>query len=216
METEMISMNVNFIKDKERVNNIDKAVEILKRAGLIIYPTETFYGIGADALNPDAVRKIFKIKGRTERKPLPLIISDIRMLDLLEVEINKKSALLIESFWPGPLTILFRVRRELPDGVVSGDKKVGIRISSNPIAREIVHLLDSPVTATSANLSGDNNPENISDISEKLLKSVDAVIDAGKLQGGLASTIVDPTVSPIRIIREGAISSTKIFSVVER
>lgn len=214
MKIKRINMSVDLMKNKRQLNEIENAVEILKNGGQIIYPTETFYGIGADALNPEAVKVIFELKGRTESKPLPLIISDREMLDLLGVEINEISIRLIESFWPGPLTILFKIKRKLPEGIVSSDKKVAVRISSNPIAVKIVQLFGMPITATSANLSGSKNPEEIFDIPHKLLNSVGTVIDAGKLNGLGGSTIVDPTNFPIKIIREGAISSTKVLSVV--
>jgi L-threonylcarbamoyladenylate synthase len=216
MELNSINMRLDLTRRKKELNEIANAVGIIKQGGLVIYPTETYYGIGADALNPDAVKRIFKLKGRTDKKPLPLIISDKKMLDLLGAEINEISSCLIDSFWPGPLTILFRVKNKLPDGVVSVDKKVAVRISSNPIAFKIADLLGGPITATSANLSGGPSPDNISDISDELIESVDAVIDFGKLPGSGGSTIVDATISPVRIIREGAIPSAKIFSVVRR
>lgn len=199
------SINIEIIK---------KAVDSLKYGRLIIYPTETFYGIGGDAFNPEAVNSIFKVKGRSDNKPLPLIISDRGMLDLLSAEITSVALKLMDNFWPGPLTIILKVHRDLPRGVVSADNRVAVRISSNPVAVKLAQLLGRPITATSANISGDKNAIRVRDISEEVRKSVDYIIDGGELKGLKGSTIVDATVFPPVVLREGDISPDRIYSVV--
>lgn len=199
------SINIEIIK---------KAVDSLKYGRLIIYPTETFYGIGGDAFNPEAVNSIFKVKGRSDNKPLPLIISDRGMLDLLSAEITSVALKLMDNFWPGPLTIILKVHRDLPRGVVSADNRVAVRISSNPVAVKLAQLLGRPITATSANISGDKNAIRVRDISEEVRKSVDYIIDGGELKGFKGSTIVDATVFPPVVLREGDISPDRIYSVV--
>lgn len=199
------SINIEIIK---------KAVDSLKYGRLIIYPTETFYGIGGDAFNPEAVNSIFKVKGRSDNKPLPLIISDRGMLDLLSAEITSVALKLMDNFWPGPLTIILKVHRDLPRGVVSADNRVAVRISSNPVAVKLAQLLGRPITATSANISGDKNAIRVIDISEEVRKSVDYIIDGGELKGLKGSTIVDATVFPPVVLREGDISPDRIYSVV--
>lgn len=204
-------MNQGLIKNKA---SIDHAVQILREGGVIIYPTETFYALGADAFNRNAVSSVFKLKGRRRDKTLPLIISDRKMLELLSVEINQTALKLMDAFWPGALTILFKVKKTFPEGIVSENNKIALRISSNPISTEIVVLLGRPITATSANLSGGKSPRTISEIPEELRRSVEFIIDGGELGGWKGSTIVDSTVSPPQIIREGEIPTEKIFSVV--
>lgn len=199
------SMNIEIIK---------KAVDSLKDGRLIIYPTETFYGIGGDAFNPEAINQIFKVKGRSDNKPLPLIISDRGMLELISAEITSVALKLMDNFWPGPLTIILKVHRTLPRGIVSADNRVAVRISSNPVAVKLAQLLGKPITATSANISGDKNALRIRDISEEVRKSVDYIIDGGELKGLKGSTIVDATVFPPVVLREGDISPDRIYSVV--
>lgn len=204
-------MNCSLIKDEGIVS---QSVDILRKGGVIIYPTETFYGLGADAFNRSAVSSVFQLKGRESEKTLPLIISDRKILESVCVDINQTALKLMDAFWPGPLTILFKVKKTLPKGVVSIDNKTAVRISSNPVATKIAEFLGGPITATSANLSGYKSPRTISEISEELKRSVDFILDSGELEGMKGSTIVDTTVSPLKIIREGEIPSEKIYSLV--
>jgi len=202
------------LSHKEKLKVIMDAVKEIKSGGIVVYPTETFYGIGADALNGNAVEMIFKLKGRMENKPLPLVISDIDMLELLGAEVNQASRRLMDVFWPGPLTLLLKVRKKLPAGIVSAENKVAVRISSSSVARNIAFSVASPITATSANISGGKSPLSISDIPDNIIKKVNLVIDAGTLNGVKGSTIVDANFSLPRIIREGEIPAEKIYQMV--
>ncbi|MCX5823919.1 MAG: L-threonylcarbamoyladenylate synthase [Deltaproteobacteria bacterium] len=165
-----------------------EAVRILVEGGVAAFPTETFYGLGADARNEAAVEKIFRIKGRDFRNPIALIVADDREVSPLVEEIPAAAKILMQTFWPGPLTLIFRAAPSVSSRLTGGTGKIGIRVSSHPIARLLAAGLAGPLTATSANLSG--GPE---------CSSADAVT------GGAGSTILDVTVSPPRILREGAI-----------
>ncbi|HOG08057.1 MAG TPA: L-threonylcarbamoyladenylate synthase, partial [Syntrophales bacterium] len=131
-----------------------RALALLRRGGTVAYPTETFYGLGADALNEAAVRKIYAIKGRGFRNPLPVIIGARDDLTSLVADVPDVALPLMRDFWPGPLTLVFRAAPCVPPLLTGGTGKIGIRLSSHPVARELARRLGGPLTATSANLSG--------------------------------------------------------------
>lgn len=193
-------------------NTIIDAIAALKNGGLIIYPTETFYGLGADAMNHSAVERILGVKARGTAKTLPIIVSDISMLLRICKQITESASVLIKKFWPGPLTIIFQAKKDLPTGIVSESGKVAVRISSSGIAQKIVKGLGSPVVATSANLSGGKSPVAINEIHIGVRSKAAIIIDSGRLSGVKGSTIVDATVNPIMIIRDGEIPSEQILN----
>ena len=140
--------------DRPEPYRIDQAVEILKRGGVIAFPTETFYGLGADARNEAAIDKIFGIKGRDFKNPILVVIGDVGHLEAFAADIPEGARKLMDRFWPGPLTIVFRAASIVSPKLTAGSGKIGIRLTSHPIAREISKRLGGPLTATSANLSG--------------------------------------------------------------
>lgn len=206
MINNIIQLNDN--PDKDILVNI---ANLLKKGGIIIYPTETLYGLGCDALNEEAVKKVFKLKGRDFKKPLPVIIHNLSLLKEIVEEITPLGKSLIDRFWPGPLTLIFKASAKVPDILTAGTKKIGVRISSNKLATDIVSFLSSPISATSANFSDDKASNRIDEIPEKLKKEVDIVIDYGKLSQNLGSTIVDVSENKIKIIREGVIPKDILF-----
>jgi L-threonylcarbamoyladenylate synthase len=187
-----------------------RAAEILAAGGVIAYPTETFYGLGADATNEKAIRKIYAIKGRNFKSPLAVIIDKTESLYPLVQEVPAAALKLIQEFWPGALTIVFRASDKILPVLIAGTGKIGVRVSSHPGARVIAQMLGGPLTATSANLSGAAECSAASEVLRQIGDKIDAVIDSGKTAGGKGSTIVDVTCNPPVILREGIIS-TKII-----
>lgn len=187
--------------------NLRKALTVLRQGGVIVYPTETFYGLGADADNEEAVEKIYAIKGRTFAKPLPLIIGDRKDLPRYVEGIPDAAKILTAEFWPGALTVVFRASQAVSLRLMGGTGKIGIRLSSHPIAFRLAAMLSGALTATSANLSGEKECTSAVDIPEELRDRVDAVIDGGRTPGGPGSTIVDVTTDPPAILRAGVIPS---------
>jgi L-threonylcarbamoyladenylate synthase len=183
-----------------------RAAEILATGGIIAYPTETFYGLGADATNEDAIRKIYAIKGRNFKSPLAVIIDQAESLYSLVCEVPGIALKLIREFWPGALTIVFRASDKILPVLTAGTGKIGVRVSGHPGARAIAQLLGGPVTATSANLSGAAECSEASEVIRQIGDKIDAVIDSGKTPGGKGSTIIDITQNPPVILREGIIS----------
>ena len=194
-------------------DRITEAVAILKGGGVIAFPTETFYGLGADAGNERAVKQIFGIKGRDFRNPIPLIIGKKEDLSGLVEDIPALAETLMTRFWPGPLTLVFEASGRVNPGLTAGTGKIGIRISSHPVATALAEALGGPITATSANLSGKKECSSAGDVLDQLGGRLDGVIDGGLTAGGQGSTILDVTCDPPRILRHGAISAARLHSI---
>ncbi len=190
--------------------SIEKVLAVLKAGGVIAYPTETFYGLGADAKNEKAVDRIFSVKGRDFKKPIPVIIGPGQDLASLVSEIPQPALSLMKRFWPGPLTILFRAAPSINSRLTGGTGKIGIRLSSHPVAVGLAEAVRGPITATSANLSGQDECITADEVLASLGEKIDLVVDGGLSPGGKGSTIVDITVDPVRIIREGVIPEALI------
>ena len=187
-----------------------RAVEILKGGGIIAYPTETFYGLGADATNMKAIEKIFAVKGRNFKNPISLIIGRPEDIHPLVQDIPESAKKLMAAFWPGALTIVFSASDKVSPMLTAGSGKIGLRVSSHPLAMKIVQELNKPLTATSANLSGSPECSMVSEVDDQIGDKIDAIVDGGQTQGGKTSTLIDVTCDPPVILREGAISRKTI------
>jgi L-threonylcarbamoyladenylate synthase len=184
---------------------IAQAVKILKEGGVIAYPTETFYGLGVDATNEKAIERLFAVKGRDFKNPIPIVVDQVRGLDRIVTEIPDLGRELIERFWPGPLTLIFGAAPALPAQLTAGTGKIGIRISSHPVARLLAQQLGGPLTSTSANRSGQKECVTAQEVLERIGDDLDGIIDGGKTPGGTGSTILDITQTPPVILRAGVI-----------
>jgi L-threonylcarbamoyladenylate synthase len=187
---------------------LDDVVETLKRGGLVIFPTETTYGAGVDATNPDAVAKLLAFKTRREGKPLSIAVSDIEMAQKY-VELNDQARRLYQQFLPGPVTVISEGKHVVAPGVESEFGTLGVRIPDYELVLKIVTQLGRPMTATSANQSGGKNPYSIDNVlaglSQKQLGLVDLVLDAGRLAQNPPSTVIDTTLSTPVTVRAGAV-----------
>lgn len=192
------------------------AVEILKKGGVIAYPTETFYGLGADAENVEAVDKIYDIKGREYKDPVSIIIGDKQDLTRFVEDVPEVSRRLMENFWPGGLTLVFKASSNISPRLTGGTGKIGIRLSSNIIASHLAKTLSNPITATSANLSGAEECSSADEVINCFKGKIDAVIDGGQTPGGLGSTFVDVTTDPPTILREGIIRSSLLKNILRK
>jgi len=194
---------------------ISQASQMILNGGVVAFPTETFYGLGADALNEKALKKIFQVKGRYESKPLPLLIANRTWLSGLVKKISPRAESLMERFWPGPLTLVFEASPHLPNLLTANTGKVGIRISSHPIAQALVQAVGRPITGTSANRSGYPSASISAEVLRALGEQVEAIIDGGKTKGGLGSTVLDVSGSRPIIIRPGAVSREELASFLD-
>lgn len=196
--------------DNSEEQILTRAAEIIAGGGIIAYPTETFYGLGVDATNEKAIKKIFAVKGRDFKNPVSLIIGKPDDIYPLVQEVPETARKLISVFWPGALTIVFSASDKILPTLTAGSGRIGLRVSSHPIASKIVQKIKRPITATSANLSGSPECSMASEVAGQIGDKIDAIIDWGKTQGGKASTIIDVTCDPPVILREGAISRKTI------
>ncbi len=191
---------------------IAKAAAILGKGGVLAFPTETVYGLGANAFDKNAAARIFRAKGRPEQKPLIILIASIRDLRKVARKVPPAAKKLISRFWPGPLTIIFKKRANIPMVVSGGLDTVGVRLSPHPISIALVRAAGFPITAPSANRSGGKNHRTASGVIRDLggAPEIDLIVDGGKTPLAKPSTLVDVTKNPPRILREGAISAKKI------
>lgn len=193
----------------ERV--VKSGVETLQNGGIVIYPTETVYGIGVDATNPDSVQKLFDYKGGREGKAISVAVADQKMAEEY-VEINDSAQNIYENFLPGPITVISRDKGIVPAALLQGKKTLGIRIPDYPLIRKIIQVFGRPITATSANTSGKKPPYSLEDLkkytSDKKQQMIDLFIDSGKLPYNEPSTVVDTTMNELHIVRQGSIDLT--------
>jgi L-threonylcarbamoyladenylate synthase len=191
--------------DKPDKDVIAYASGVIRSGGIVAFPTETVYGLAANLLDDKAIRKLYGIKSRPRGKPFTVHIADARLIKKLGCRINKSAARLIKKFWPGPLTIILRSK---------GVKSVGFRMPANAVALELISALGVPVVAPSANISGRKPPTDAEGVLKDLDGKIDIVLDAGRTKVGIESTVIDMTVSPPAILREGAVSSKMLRKVL--
>jgi L-threonylcarbamoyladenylate synthase len=184
--------------------------QILRDGGTVVFPTETFYGLGAHALDARALEKIFHLKGRPRQLPLLCLVDGLDRVGYLVTEIPKHSKALIEAFWPGPLTLIFPARQDIPIQLIGPSGGVAVRWSSHPVVEALVNHVQAPIVGTSANLSGQPPTKSIDGLSATMAKGVGGILDGGSTRGRLPSTIIDCTRSSLTLIREGAVSHTAL------
>jgi len=189
---------------------IEKAAEILRRGGLVAFPTETVYGLGADASSPAAIRKIFAAKGRPADHPVIVHVAGTSDLKHWAADVPRSAWLLAERFWPGPLTMVFRRAARVSDLLTGGQDTVGLRVPSHPVAQQLLRTFGRGIAAPSANRFGRLSPTTAQHVREELKDAVDLVLDGGPCEVGIESTIVDFTRAEPAVLRPGRISAQQI------
>jgi len=187
-----------------------KIIEFIKTGKTIAFPTETFYALGVSAYHQEAINKVFRIKRRDYGKSLPILIEGESMLKEVVSEIPTIATSLMQEFWPGGLTLIFRASLKIPPLLTAHTGTIAVRNSSHPIARMLVAGARCPLTATSANLSGEKSCSSANEVADCLGNAIDLIIDGGKTEGLLPSTIVDLTFVPPKIVREGIIGPQRL------
>ncbi len=196
--------------EKDKIRNI---VSVLRKDGIVIYPTETFYGLGVNAYSARAVEKVYRLKKRIKRKPLSVVISDLEMLWEVAVNVPPVFEVLEKAFWPGSLTMVLPASSKLPQNLLAEGSTVGVRWPDFSWLQALIKEAGFPLTATSANLSGEKEISKVDEISSELSTEVDLIIDGGETPGKLPSTVIDLTFRPPRLLREGMIRREAIEKV---
>ena len=191
---------------------IAEAAGVIKQGGVIVFPTRCLYGLGADAMNPAAVERIIEIKQRPDDNPILVLIDSKNQLEMLVEKIPPAADAIMEAFWPGRVTLVFDARDTLPGLLTAQTGKIGVRLPGHPVAAAMVRQVKGPVTGTSANLAGHPGCSRLPDLDPRIAGQVDLVLDAGTLQGGVGSTVVDVTEEPPRILREGELTAKEVLS----
>lgn len=210
MKTKIIKINP---KNMEK-NDLEEAAQIIKSSGIVAFPTETVYGLGANGLDPLAVEKIFQAKKRPADNPMILHVSSLEQVEMLTSEIPYLASLCMEEFWPGPLTILFKRSKVVPDIVTAGLATVALRMPDNEIALGLIELAGLPIAAPSANLSGRPSPTSFHHVREDMMGRIDMIIDGGPTGIGLESTVLDLSGEIPMILRPGGVTIEDLETLI--
>jgi L-threonylcarbamoyladenylate synthase len=197
-------VRVDPVAPDDRV--VREAADVLRRGGLVAFPTETFYGLGAAALNAAAVRRVFEVKGRPSSMPLLVLVDSAARVRQVVIEVSERARALMDRHWPGALTLVFRAAPQLPAELTGGTGTVGVRVPNHRVPRALVSQLGLPVTAPSANPTGGDPPTTADGVLAYFRDVLDLVLDGGPTPGGVPSTVVDVTVDPPRVLRQGAVT----------
>lgn len=210
MNTEIVKLDAANIDETA----IERAAEIIKNGGLVAFPTETVYGLGANALDAEASKKIYEAKGRPSDNPLIAHIASLDTLDEIVEDVSDVAKKLIDKFWPGPMTLIFKKKDLVPDSTTGGLKTLAVRFPENEIAKALIEKSGVPIAAPSANTSGKPSPTKGEHVIEDLDGKVDMILDGGEVGLGLESTIIDVTDKPT-ILRPGFITQEMLEQVIE-
>jgi len=209
-----MSLIVKLDSDKPDDNILEKVINAIKAGKTIAFPTESFYALGVSAYCEAAIRKVFAIKGREQAKPLPLIIEGPFMLKEVTAEIPEIAHSLIQEFWPGGLTLIFKASSKIPSSLTADTSTIAVRNSSHALARLLVASAQVPLTATSANLSGDKSCSSAAEVEKQLGGLIDIIVDGGTTEGLMPSTMVDLTKTPPQMVREGIIPRKRLQAFI--
>ena len=215
MKTLRLTIDAKHLETAEAREALERAAAILRAGGLVALPTETVYGLGANALDRAAVERIFQAKSRPAWDPVIVHVASQAMLEELvePAALSETARRLMEAFWPGPLTLLLKRTRAVPDAVTAGRPQVGVRMPAHPVALELIRRAGVPVAAPSANRFGHVSPTTAAHVLDDLDGRIDAVLDAGPSPRGVESTVLDPAASPMMIYRPGAVTAEEIREV---
>ena len=191
------------LEEETNLKELKKAAQLIKQGGIAIFPTETVYGIGANGLDESAIKKLYQIKQRPLSKPISLLVNSIDMINSITENITKEEYSLIKKFMPGPLTIILKKKKIIPDILTANSDTVGIRMPENEISLKLIEYAGVPIATSSANISGQESNTKVNENLKELKEKVDVFIDGGESKIGIASTVVQIVNGSPKILREG-------------
>ena len=204
----MIRLRIDTHADLKRP--VTRAAEVLKTGGIVAYPTETVYGLAGDTSNDSAIKRLFRLKQRKADRPILILIPSVNDLNQYTDHIPFVATQLMERFWPGALTLIFKASPLVSPLLTGGKGKIGIRLSSHPVAAALAKEIGRPITSTSANISRGPSPRTPDEVVDTFDEGIDLLLDAGPSLGRTPSTVLDVTVDPPQILREGAIKAYQL------
>jgi L-threonylcarbamoyladenylate synthase len=189
---------------------IQDAALVIQGGGVVALPTESFYGLAVHAMDAKAIERLFAVKQRREDNPVLILIPSKQNLESYVVEVSDRARKLVERFWPGGLTLVLFANPSLPRSLTAGTGKIGVRLSSHPVPTALAKAVGAPITGTSANRSGQSSCSTAEEVMEAVGKDIDLILDGGKTPGGKGSTVLDVTLDPPMILREGMLSRDEL------
>jgi L-threonylcarbamoyladenylate synthase len=198
------------INEKNFAEVIQDAAKVILSGGVVAVPTESFYGLAVHALNEIAIERLFAVKQRREGNPLLILIASGETLGSYVTEVSNKARKLIARFWPGGLTMVFFANPMMPPSLTAGTGKIGVRLSSHPVPRELARVVGAPITGTSANRSGQPSCSTAEEVMEAIGKDIDLILDGGRTPGGKGSSVLDVTLDPPVVLRDGIVSRDEL------
>lgn len=205
-------LKIDPLKPEE--TKIKEATNILKKNGLLAFPTETVYGLGANAFSSHAVKRVFQIKKRPLHKPLTLMLAEKEQIYSLVKELPPQAIILMDKFWPGPLTLILKASADVPSLAIAGGECVGLRIPQHPIPLALIKEFSKAIVATSANTSGATSPINARQVMDDLNGLIDMIIDGGESCLSMESTVIDLCCTPPRLLRSGALDILELKNIL--
>ena len=210
------TLGERFISAHDVLLDPSPVVEVLQVGGMVIMPTDTLYGLMVRCDDERALEQLFRLKGRAIDQKVPILMENPRVyLEKYVEKIPRQAQQLMDTCWPGPLTLVFKSHKDLPRLLVGPDRTIGVRNAAHPVLQAVLSELALPVTGTSANLSGGHSPFRLDQISSHLLKEVDLVVDGGELPGRKGSTVIDFSGKEMRILRQGDLPLTRIREILQ-
>lgn len=191
-----------------------RCCEVIRSGGIVAFPTETFYGLGVDPKNESAVQRLFAIKGRRPDQPILILLNNPEPVGDWALEVTPSASRLMERFWPGPLTLVFKAQRGVLPALTGGTGTIGLRVPGVVLIRQLLAAVGGALTGTSANISGTRSPRTATDTAAVFGEAVDLILDGGTTPGGRPSTVVNTIAEPLRLIREGVVPAKDIRALV--
>jgi L-threonylcarbamoyladenylate synthase len=212
----MVSKSIKIDSEEDLQSAVTKAADVINSGGMVAVPTESFYGLAVNPTDAKAIQRLFHVKKRRGGQPILILIPSVKLLDQYVIHIPEIARPLMNAFWPGGLTLIFEAKPNLPRELTSGTGKVGVRLSGHPIATALAQAVGAPITGTSANVSGQPPCSSAREVLQHLGEKVDLILDGGETAGGKGSTVLDVTMDPPVVVREGMVSREQIEKYLKR